>query len=118
MFWDRFYQLCIGANTRPNPVGAELGFSSGVITKWKNGKLPEAKALEAIADYFSCSIDYLVGRTDNPKVGSSGIDLSEDEMELLGYFRQLNGTGRRHVLNCAEAEHDAAVEKGAGSTIA
>lgn len=118
MFWDRFYQLCREMNTRPNPVGGALGFSSGVITKWKNGKLPEAGALIAIADYFHCSVDYLLGRTASPGVVPDGVVLSEDELELITYFRGLNGTSRRHVLNYAEAERDAAAEKGAASTIA
>lgn len=118
MFWERFYELCRGMNTKPNPVGGELGFSSGVITKWKNGKLPEAKALVAIADYFHCSVDYLLGRTSSPGVVPDGFDLSEEEQELISYFRGLNATGRRHVLNAAESERDAAAERGAASTIA
>ena len=118
MFWDRFYGLCRSMNTKPNPVGGELGFSSGVITKWKNGKLPEAKALVSIADYFNCSVDYLLGRTSSPGVVPDGFALSEEEQELISYFRQLGGPGRRHVLNCAEAERDAAAEKGAASATA
>lgn len=29
---------------------------------------PSAEALEKIADYLDCSVDYLLGRTDNPEV--------------------------------------------------
>jgi len=29
---------------------------------------PSAEVLEKIADYLDCSVDYLLGRTDNPKV--------------------------------------------------
>ena len=29
---------------------------------------PSAEILERIADYLDCSVDYLVGRTDNPEV--------------------------------------------------
>ncbi len=34
----------------------------------KRDKTPSAQILEQIADYLHCSIDYLVGRTDNPEV--------------------------------------------------
>ena len=29
---------------------------------------PSAEVLEKIADYFDCSVDYLLGRTDNPEI--------------------------------------------------
>ena len=34
----------------------------------KNGTIPAADKLEVIADYLDCSVDYLLGRTDNPEV--------------------------------------------------
>ena len=64
MFWDRFYQLCIKQNTKPNPVAKDLGISSGVLTKWKSGGIPNGETLTKIADYFDVSVDYLLERTD------------------------------------------------------
>lgn len=32
----------------------------------KNAQAPSADKLEAIADYLDCSVDYLLGRTNNP----------------------------------------------------
>ena len=66
MFWERFYKLCEKAGVKPNPLGKNLGISSGVITKWKNGGTPNGETLTKIADYLDCSVDYLLGRTDNP----------------------------------------------------
>ena len=34
----------------------------------KAEKVPAADKLESIADYLDCSMDYLLGRTDNPDV--------------------------------------------------
>ena len=65
MFWERFYELCLKHGTKPNPLGKELGISSGVITKWKNGSIPNGETLAKIADYLNCSVDYLLGRTDD-----------------------------------------------------
>lgn len=66
MFWNRFYSLCIQKGIKPNPLGSKIGISSGVITKWKNGTIPNGDTLIKIADYLGCSVDYLLGRTDDP----------------------------------------------------
>lgn len=69
MFWERLYQLCLARKTKPNPVAREIGVSSGNVSRWKaEGTLPNGETLVKLADYFDCSIDYLVGRTDNPEV--------------------------------------------------
>lgn len=65
MFWERFNELCTEHQTKPNPVAKELGISSGIITKWKNGSLPNSDTLLKIADYFNVSVDYLLGRTED-----------------------------------------------------
>lgn len=67
-FWDIFYDLCSRNNIKPNPLGKKLGFSSGTMTLWKNGTIPNGETLKKIADYFNCSVDYLLGRTDTPNV--------------------------------------------------
>lgn len=67
MFWQRFYDLCISANSKPNPIVKRLGIASGSVTAWKSGTIPDREALVKISDFFDCSVDYLLGRTDNPK---------------------------------------------------
>lgn len=45
------------------------GISTGNISDWRTGKSkPGAEALIKIADYLDCSVDYLLGRTDNPQI--------------------------------------------------
>ena len=39
----------------------ETGLSNGTITRWGKAS-PNSKGLEAVADYFNVSIDYLLGR--------------------------------------------------------
>ena len=34
----------------------------------KSGKIPSADKFIRIADYLGCSVDYLLGRTENPEV--------------------------------------------------
>lgn len=40
-----------------------LGFSNGYFSKWKTVS-PNSEGLQKVADYFSVSVDYLLGRTD------------------------------------------------------
>lgn len=44
----------------------ELQLSKSAISRWRSGVLPNGEILIKIADFFECSIDYLVGRTNDP----------------------------------------------------
>lgn len=66
MFWDIFYNECLKKGTKPNPVAKELHIASSTVTSWKNGSIPNGETLIKIADYLDCSVDYLLGRSDNP----------------------------------------------------
>lgn len=53
----------------PQKVARATGISPGNISDWKNGRsAPSASALIVLADCLDCSIDYLLGRTENPEV--------------------------------------------------
>lgn len=67
MFWDNFTNLCNINNISPNAVAKSIGASNATCTKWKNGSIPNGETLFKLADYFNCSIDYLLGRAENPK---------------------------------------------------
>lgn len=41
---------------------------NALYTMQSSGYLPRLEAVAQIADYLDCSVDYLLGRTDNPKV--------------------------------------------------
>ena len=40
----------------------------------KRNKIPSAEIFEQIADYFDCSVDYLLGRTDIPDINKKNAD--------------------------------------------
>lgn len=67
-FWERLYEMCSKKGCKPNTVAKSIGLSTATATKWKNGSIPNGEALIKIADYLDCSVDYLLGRTDNPQV--------------------------------------------------
>ena len=45
-------------------INAELNKS--VFDNMKKGQIPSLDKIHKIADYLDCSVDYLLGRTDNP----------------------------------------------------
>lgn len=51
-------------------LGAQFGISKQSAQRWETGEnIPTGEKLVDIADYFDVSLDYLVGRTDDPKGG-------------------------------------------------
>ena len=50
-------------------LGMELNMGQNTISQYETGAREASySTLIAIADYFDVSIDYLLGRTDNPKM--------------------------------------------------
>ena len=86
-FWNSFLNLCSLKGLKPNPVAERVGKSSGAVTKWKNGSIPDGNTLIALADYFNVSTDYLLGRTSTPEIG--GAALNSTESAMLTAFREL-----------------------------
>lgn len=47
----------------------ECGLNKNIIsTMISRGSMPKADNLAIIADYLGCSVDYLLGRTENPEI--------------------------------------------------
>lgn len=64
----RINALGINAKT----LSENTGISTGNISDWKSGRsMPTAKKLISLADYLECSIDYILGRTDNPEINKT-----------------------------------------------
>ncbi|MBQ7347757.1 MAG: helix-turn-helix domain-containing protein [Clostridia bacterium] len=67
MFWKIFISLCEEKNESPTSVCSSLGFSATMATKWKNGAQPRDTTLKKIANYFGVSVDYLLGKPQEPQ---------------------------------------------------
>lgn len=44
----------------------KMDYGNGTIRRWENSK-PSIDKVEKVANYFDVSVDYLLGRTDNPQ---------------------------------------------------
>ena len=68
-FQERLRGLRIGRNIMAKTMADTLGVSYRNYQRYERGEMdtPSSKLL-TLADYFNVSTDYLLGRTDNPKV--------------------------------------------------
>ena len=64
MFYDIYSSLCLKKGESANRVAARLGIASGTVSEWKNGRVPQNRTLQKIANYFDVSTDYLLGKSD------------------------------------------------------
>ena len=69
--FDKIKELCQKQGISLNQLEEKLNFSTNYLYSMKKGN-PKADNLQKIAEYFNVSIDYLLGRTDNPKIATDG----------------------------------------------
>ena len=96
MFFDNLKSLCKINNIKITPLLEKLNISKGAIARWRNGVLPNGETLIKIANYFNCSIDYLLGRTGNPNFSEEN-KITEQEYQVLSAYRQ--NTNMQQAVN-------------------
>ena len=106
MFWERFYSLCLKRGKKPNPVGKEIGLSSGIISKWKAGGIPNGETLMKLSKYFDVSIDYLLGISPQNEIKETDIEpvLSDKELKdrIIFNINNLNGIGLSYLVEYSD----------------
>lgn len=82
-----------------------LKIGQATIACYENGQRePQISSLKAYADFFDCSVDYIIGReTDYGKTISNGNDayrlgLNMEEIELIEKYRNLDRNSRMKLL--------------------
>lgn len=63
--FERIKKLASNQGKGVSKVATDLGFSENLFYRWKTSE-PKARDLQKVADYFDVSVDYLLGRTENP----------------------------------------------------
>ena len=66
MFWKNYYNLCLQKGISPNAAAKEMKISSGAVTEWKKGRVPQMPTLKKIADYFGVEVSALTSDTLEP----------------------------------------------------
>ena len=69
IFAERIKILRTEKNIKQSELGEMVGLTSNAISDIERGRRTTTlEKLDPLADYFDVSVDYLMGRTDNPKV--------------------------------------------------
>ena len=70
---NRLKQLRIKKNIKQQDLAKALNITKQSVSNWENGKrLPNIEILILLADFYNCSLDYLVGR-----------ELKEDNLKTI-----------------------------------
>lgn len=107
MFFNTFLALCEKKNISPTRVALDIGLSKAAVTRWKQTEsTPNGDVLCKLADYFGCSVDYLLGREGTPdttvlpaklqELVDTASSLSEEQLsDLLRYVRFIKADGEK-----------------------
>lgn len=95
MFYTRLIEICNKHMVKPTPLMKELGFSAGNIKRWQNGATVNSDILIALSEYFEVSVDYLLGITDDPTIGSD--IFSKTECKIIRDYRRLSEQGQEYI---------------------
>ena len=90
-------ELCKSRGTSVSKMLSECGIRKSLIYDLeKRDWTPSISVAEQIANYFDCSVDYLLGRTDNPTVSGNNIS---------NFDTTINGT-QANIIQGAETDLD------------
>lgn len=79
-------------------LAERIGSSQKSIDYWEKEQAePTAKFICALADFFGCSVDYLLGREDDFGNVNVESDLSENEKKLLSDYRRLGANEKEQA---------------------
>lgn len=123
MFWERFTEECALKGVKPNQIADEIGVSSGTLTKWKKGTLPNVDKLIAVSSYFGVTTDYLLGLSEKttlenrffPEItmalqekatNDENVDIPEFDQALLFFFENCDAPGQLRIIQLAMNEYD------------
>lgn len=59
---EKIYKLRKEKGISQERLGQSLGVSRQAVSKWETGTLPDIENLSKLADYFSCSVDFLLDK--------------------------------------------------------
>lgn len=66
MFYEKLLELCKLRGVTPTEVTRQIGVNKSNVTYWKNGSIPKATTMNKIANYFGCTVEYLLGDVPEP----------------------------------------------------
>ena len=118
MFYDRFKQLCNQKGVSCNKAALEIGLSNATPTKWKKtGATPAGETLDKIAEYFSVTTDYLLGKETEKAPTAAGErpgshDVLDDvDIAFYGDYKELTEDDKETVRDMVRVMRERRAKK-------
>ncbi len=89
---DRIKNICKVKKVNMEQMLVDCSLGVNAIRQINDTKGMASFSLAKIADYLDCSVDYLLGRTDNPNISGTNIAISNQQKkdtELLDLIKSL-----------------------------
>lgn len=83
--------LRLKRNLSQKELANALGISPSIVSSYENDeRLPSLERLLALADFYNCSVDYLLGKSQKePITLIDTTDLSEEQIQALANIARL-----------------------------
>lgn len=109
-FAENLKRICTDKGTTPTALLRKMGVATSKVAMWNSGSLPKQEMMVRLAKELDCSVmDFFADDEDIPTSVSAGIELDEDEKELVRIFRTL-GRRERHEFMATAYEYEKRVE--------
>ena len=86
-------------------LAMDIEISQEAISKYEtNRAMPSSNVLIKLANYFNCSVDYLLDRTNNPKINTDTASTENEEIEnLIFRFKKLSNANQNKLYGFLSA---------------
>lgn len=106
-FFEILSKLMIDNNIKAKQLSDNLKIGKNQIKYWKdNGNIPNGETLISLSNYFNCSVDYLLGLTDEPNLpineNNCSPKLNEQQQKLIDNYNILNSYAQKNLLDYSD----------------
>ncbi len=63
-FFENFLDLCQDSGMNQTEIARTIGINQSQVSRYMKGVLPDTNTVVKICDYFQCSVDYMIGLSD------------------------------------------------------
>lgn len=98
---ERIKQRAKSMNISLKEMLTELELGINIISQFSKGREMSYLNLANIAEYLECSVDYLLGNTDNPTGAKT--DYAPETLEFMKRFEQLSDDKKKALLDFLDA---------------
>ena len=102
MFQVRLKELREKAGYSQQGFADAIGVKQSTVGNWEAGaREPKFEIMERLADFFGVSVDYLLGKTDDPTPSST--EMTEEEKNILGLLHKMSEDELKTVYKITSA---------------